>query len=303
MKRPVIVATRRSALALAQARAWMEDFTRATGLPTQELHVVTTGDRIVDRALNEIGGKGLFIKEIEEAVLQKQADCAVHSLKDVPAELAPGLALACIPKRADPRDAVQTTSGRPLRELPAGATVGTSSLRRITQLRRLRPDLRYVPLRGNVDTRLSKCERGEVDAVIVAMAGLQRLGFTDRCVEVLAPEVCLPAVGQGALAIECRAADETLQSSLRQVNDLQTELTVWAERGVMLAVEGSCQVPVAAYALREADEIWLRGMLADADGSNVRFDELRAAWPSRAAEAFDLGRQLGERLKAATAEA
>lgn len=303
MKRPVIVATRRSALALAQARAWMADFTRATGVTTEELHVVTTGDRIVDRALNEIGGKGLFIKEIEEAVRQGRADCAVHSLKDVPAELAPGLALACIPERADPRDAVQTTSGRGFRELPSGAKVGTSSLRRITQLKLLRPDLHYVPLRGNVDTRLAKCERGEVDAVIVAMAGLQRLGFADRCVEVLDPDLCLPAVGQGALAVECRADDSPLQQSLLQVNDTETQLAVWAERGVMLAVEGSCQVPVAAYATRQGQQIWLRAMLAEADGSNVRFDDARAPWPSTSEEAFDLGRRLGERLKAATAEA
>ncbi len=303
MKQPVIVATRRSALALAQARAWMADLKFVTGVPTQELHVVTTGDRIVDRALNEIGGKGLFIKEIEEAVLQKRADCAVHSLKDVPAELAPGLILACIPERADPRDAVQTTSGCRFLELPSGATVGTSSLRRVTQLQLLRPDLHFVPIRGNVDTRLAKCERGEVDAVIVAMAGLQRLGFPDRCVEVLEPDVCLPAVGQGALAIECRADDAPLQQSLRAVNDPETELAVWAERGVMLAVEGSCQVPVAAYATHEAQEIWLRAMLAEADGSDVRFDEARAPWPSTPQEAFELGRRLGERLKAATVEA
>lgn len=294
----VTVATRKSALALAQARAWMAQFTAATGVETRELHVTTTGDRIQDRALNQIGGKGLFIKEIEEALLDGSADVAVHSLKDVPAELAAGLRLACIPTREDARDVIKTRTGVRFEELPAGARVGTSSLRRVVQLQRLRPDLSFVPLRGNVDTRLRKCEEGEVDAVVLAAAGLNRLGFQARYTHVLEAEVCLPAVGQGALGIEMRVGDERAEALLGAVNDSDTEIAVAAERGVMLAVEGSCQVPVAAYAVRqEQNGMWLRGLLAEADGSRLRTIEERCVWPSRAADAFEFGRDLGQRLK------
>ncbi len=295
----VIVATRKSALALAQARAWMRSFEAATGVQTEELHVVTTGDRIVDRSLMEIGGKGLFIKEIEEAILGGQADCAVHSLKDVPAELADGLALACIPKREDARDVVKTRSGCRFEELPQGAKVGTSSLRRIVQLRRLRPDLDYVPIRGNIDTRIRKCEQGEVDAVVLACAGMNRLGVAKLYTHAFSAEECLPAVGQGALAIEVRADDATIRQSLALVQDRETETVVSAERGVMLAVDGSCQVPVGAYALRDGDELWLRGMLAEPDGSRLRYEEMRIGWPSNVDEAFECGRMLGRRLKGA----
>ncbi len=293
----VTIATRKSALALAQARAWMKDFTEATGTLTEELHVVTTGDRIVDRALNEIGGKGLFIKEIEEAILDRRADCAVHSLKDVPADLAPGLALGCIPRRASPHDVIKTRSGCKFDELPEGAKVGTSSLRRVVQLKARRPDLEFLPLRGNVDTRLRKCEEGLVDAVILARAGLQRLGLEQHITETLSDEWCLPAVGQGALAIELREGDERLASLLAQVNDRETELQVAAERGVMAAVEGNCQVPVAGYAVREGQDMFLRAMLAEPDGSNMRREEVRVAWPESSEAARQIGWDLGQRLK------
>jgi hydroxymethylbilane synthase len=293
----ITVATRKSALALAQARAWMQDFTRLTGCATAELHVVTTGDRVQDRALNEIGGKGLFIKEIEEAIVEGRADCAVHSLKDVPAELAPGLVLGCIPKRASAHDAVKTRTGCRFDQLPAGAKVGTSSLRRVVQLRARRPDLEFVPLRGNVDTRLRKCEAGQVDAVVLASAGLHRLGLEGHITEVLSDEWCLPAVGQGALAIELRDGDETLRTMLQQANHHETEVQVSAERGVMAAVEGNCQIPVGAYALREGGELFLRGMLADPDGSNLRRAEVRVAWPESPAAGRDVGWQLGLRLR------
>jgi hydroxymethylbilane synthase len=295
----VTIATRKSALALAQCRMWMADFTRTTGVETRELHVTTTGDRIQDRALSQIGGKGLFIKEIEEALLDGSAHIAVHSLKDVPAELAPGLRLACYPPREDARDVIKTQSGCRFEELPAGARVGTSSLRRVVQLQRLRPDLQYVALRGNVDTRLRKCEEGEVDAVVLAMAGMNRLGFQARLTHALDVEVCLPAVGQGALGIEIRSEDAQVRAWLAQVNDPTTEIAVSAERGVMLAVEGSCQVPVAGYAVREGAELWLRGLLAEADGSQLRTADERAAWPTTPEEAFEIGRRLGQRLKAA----
>lgn len=293
----VTIATRKSALALAQCRAWMADFTEKTGVGTRELHVTTTGDRIQDRALSQIGGKGLFIKEIEEALLDASADIAVHSLKDVPAELAPGLSLACYPRREDARDVITTRSGCRFEELPAGAKVGTSSLRRVVQLRQVRPDLQYLALRGNVDTRLRKCEEGEMDAVVLAMAGMNRLGFQARFTHALDAEVCLPAVGQGALGIEIRSEDARLRAWLAQVNDPETELAVSAERGVMLAVEGSCQVPVAGYAIRQGAQLWLRGFLAEADGSRIRTADERTAWPATPEEAFEIGRRLGQHLK------
>src|SRR5687767_14194376 len=177
--RIVTVATRKSALALAQSRAWMAELRQKARVETRELLVTTTGDRIVDRPLNEIGGKALFLKEIEEALLAGQADLAVHSLKDVPAQLAPGLIIGCVPKREDPRDAIKTRTGCFFRDLPSGAKVGTSSLRRTVQLKAVRPDLDYVPLRGNIDTRLRRCEEGVIDAVVLAYAGLRRIGRGD----------------------------------------------------------------------------------------------------------------------------
>ncbi len=293
----VVVATRKSMLALAQARAWMKELSdRHEGLAVEELHVTTTGDRVQDRALNEIGGKGLFIKEIEEALLDQRADLAVHSMKDVPAELAPSLSIGCVPRREDPRDVVVTRDGRLLEELPSGSRVGTSSLRRGVQLSAWRSDLEIVPVRGNVDTRLRKCSEGVVDAVVLARAGLTRLGLLDRVTETLDPERCLPAVGQGALAVEQRAGDERIAAILAPLADPETALTVAAERGVMVAVEGSCQVPVAAYALRQGDKLWLRGMLADPDGTHLRRREVTVSWPSSESEAEQVGLELGRGL-------
>ena len=294
----VVVATRRSKLALAQARAWMQELAAShEGLEIDELHVTTTGDRVQDRALNEIGGKGLFIKEVEEALLDQRADLAVHSMKDVPAELAPSLRIGCVPRREDPRDVVVTRDGRLLEELPGGSRVGTSSLRRGVQLSAWRPDLEIVPLRGNVDTRLGKCAEGEVEAVVLARAGLTRLGLLDRVTETLDPERCLPAVGQGALAVEQRADDERIAAILAPLTDAETALTVAAERDVMIAVEGSCQVPVAAYAMRQGDKLWLRGMLAEPDGTHLRRREVTVAWPAAESEAEQVGIELGRGLK------
>ena len=205
----LVYATRRSALALAQCRAFIARLRTAhPDLEMIEEQVVTTGDRIQDRPLSEVGGKGLFVKEIEEALLELRADVAVHSIKDVPASLPDGLAITCIPKREDPRDVLVSPKHGTLAKLPEGATVGTSSLRRAAMLLASRPDLRIVPLRGNVDTRLRKVEEGEADAIVLARAGLVRLGLEDRATEVLSPDVSLPAVGQGALGIESRIADE-----------------------------------------------------------------------------------------------
>ncbi|HVW26811.1 MAG TPA: hydroxymethylbilane synthase [Polyangiaceae bacterium] len=293
------VATRKSQLALAQARAWMTALTRATSVQTAELHVVTTGDRVQDVALSQIGGKGLFIKEIEEALLDGRADVAVHSMKDVPAELAPSLVIGSVPAREDPRDVVVTREGCAFEELRAGAKVGTSSLRRATLLRALRPDLTYVPIRGNVDTRLRKCAEGLVDAVVLARAGLVRLGLEARATEILDPSRCLPAIGQGALAIEQRASDDATRAIVDRLTDLPTWIAVAAERGVMSAVEGSCQMPVAAYAVREGGDLWLRGMLAEPDGTRAVFRELRASFPSNPTAAHAVGVELGRELKGA----
>lgn len=294
-----VVATRRSALALAQARAFASDLQRANpGLVVEELHVTTTGDRIQERALNQIGGKGLFIKEVEQALLDGMASFAVHSLKDVPAELAEGLTIACVPRRADARDVIVTRDGRRFADLAAGSRIGTSSLRRAVQLLERRPDLQIVPVRGNVDTRLHRCREGHVDAVVLARAGLLRLGLEPDATEILTPEICLPAIGQGALAIECRANDDQMVSLLARADDDETRIAVSAERGVMIAAQGSCQVPIAAYAQRDGMELILRALLADGDGTNVRRGQRRVAWPKDAGAAETVGLDLGGELRA-----
>ncbi len=294
--RTVTVATRKSALALAQSRAWMAELREKSRVETRELLVTTTGDRIQDRPLNEIGGKALFLKEIEEALLAGQADLAVHSLKDVPAELAHGLHIGCVPRREDPRDAIKTRTGCSFMDLPSGARVGTSSLRRTVQLRALRPDLDYVPLRGNIDTRLRRCEEGAIDAVVLAYAGLRRIGRGDEATELLSPDICLPAVGQGALAIEIRAGDEAILSLVAELEDMETAIATACERGVLIAVDGSCQVPVAAHAEHTGDELWLRALLAEPDGSNLRREELRCPWPETLQRAQIVGATVGRAL-------
>jgi hydroxymethylbilane synthase len=292
------LATRRSALALTQSRAFARALEGAHGdLAIDELLVVTSGDKTQDRSLQDIGGKGLFIKELEEALLDGRAHFAVHSIKDVPAELAPGLALACVPEREDPRDALVTRDGLRLADLPPGARVGTSSLRRAVAILAARPDLKTEPVRGNVDTRLRKVEEGQYDAIVLALAGLKRLGWENRATEILSPEVSLPAIGQGALGIECRSDDAETLAVLARMRHPETSICVAAERAVMAAVEGNCRMPVAAYALREGDALFLRGLLADADGTNLRRGERRAAFPADEREAERLGRDLGEELR------
>jgi hydroxymethylbilane synthase len=296
-RRTVTVATRKSALALAQSRAWMATLRDQAQVDTEELLVTTTGDRIQDRPLNEVGGKGLFLKEIEEALIARQADLAVHSLKDVPAQLAPGLIIGCVPKREDARDAIKTRTGCFFRDLPSGAKVGTSSLRRIVQLRAVRPDLEYVPLRGNIDTRLKRCEEGVIDAVVLAYAGLRRIGRGDEITELLPPEVCLPAVGQGALGIEIRADDEGMLNLVAELEDMETAIATASERGVLVAVDGSCQMPVAAHAQHVGSDLWLRALLADPDGSNLRHEELRCPWPETLQRAEEAGALVGRALR------
>jgi hydroxymethylbilane synthase len=290
-------ATRRSALALAQCRAFIDALRARTGeRPIRELQIVTTGDRVQDRPLAEIGGKGLFVKEIEEALLDGRADFAVHSMKDMPAALPPGLTLACVPRRADPRDALVSPHGG-LGKLAASARVGTSSLRRAVALRAHRPDLVIQPLRGNVDTRLRKVDSGEVDAIVIAYAGLIRLGLQARVTEVLPMDICLPAPGQGALGIECREDDRETRTVLATMHDIETAVCVAAERGVLSAVGGDCRTPLGAHADRVAmGDMRLRAFVARQDGT-LRKAEQRTGWPETEAQAREFGLSLGQTLE------
>ncbi|HEY2517417.1 MAG TPA: hydroxymethylbilane synthase [Polyangiaceae bacterium] len=296
----LVYATRRSALALAQCRAFCAALlAKRPGLELVEEQVVTSGDRIQDRPLSEVGGKGLFVKEIEEALLERRADFAVHSIKDVPGVLPPGLALVCVPLRADPRDVLVAPKHGTLAALPRGARVGTSSLRRLVSLRRARPDLDLVPIRGNVDTRLRKVDGGEFDAIVLARAGLVRLGLEARATEVLSPEQSLPAVGQGALGIECRADDAATRAELAAMHDPESATCVAAERGVLVALEGDCKTPIGAFAERAADgRLRLRAFVSEPDGSRLRDAEHLFTWPQDEESAHRLGLDVGGALKA-----
>jgi hydroxymethylbilane synthase len=296
-EKKLVLATRRSALALAQSRAFARELERTTpGLTVEELQVVTTGDKVQSVPLAEVGGKGLFTKEIEEALDRGEADFAVHSFKDVPAELAPEFLIACVPLRVDPRDVVVTKSGAKLADLPKGARIGTSSLRRGLQVSLARPDLVIVPLRGNVDTRLRKLEQGEFDAIMLARAGLERLGFATRITETLEPSLVIPAPGQGALAIECRAADTRTGEILAVLSDLETEIAVACERGVMKTVGGNCNVPFGAHAFRRGNDLALFAFLAAADGTRPRRVERVVSWPESPEKAIEVGREAGQGL-------
>jgi hydroxymethylbilane synthase len=294
----LVYATRRSPLALAQCRAFCAAL-RATApdLELVEEQVVTSGDRIQDRPLSEVGGKGLFVKEIEEALLERRADFAVHSIKDVPGLLPPGLILACIPARADARDVLVAPRHQTLAALSPGARVGTSSLRRMVALKRIRPDLNLLPVRGNVDTRLRKVDAGEFDAIVLARAGLVRLGLEARATEVLSPEQSLPAVGQGALGVECREADEATRAILSAMHDRPTAICVAAERGVLIALEGDCKTPIAAHAERIDVRLRLRAFIADPDGSRLREADRTLPFPASEDEAHRIGLEVGHFLK------
>ena len=275
--RRLVIATRESALALWQAEHVR---TRLAGLYPHThvdlLGLTTQGDRIVDRPLASIGGKGLFIKELEVAMAEGRADLAVHSLKDLPMELADGFALAAITAREDPRDAFVSNRHATLAALPAGAVVGTSSLRREAQLRERFPSLRVEPLRGNVNTRLRKLDEGRYDAIILAAAGLKRLGFADRIADLIDPADSLPAPGQGALAIECRADRRDLLGALEPLADRATTLATAAERAFSRMLAGNCHTPLAAHGEWMGERLWLRGLVASADGREVMRGELDA---------------------------
>jgi hydroxymethylbilane synthase len=290
------IATRGSDLALAQSRQVAAELGRALGVRTELVVLRTTGDRIQDRSLSKIGGKGLFVKEIEEALLAGQADLAVHSAKDVPARLAPGCVIACYPERRDPRDALAARArGTTLATLPHGARVGTGSTRRVALLRSLRPDLEIVALRGNVPTRLEKLEVERLDAVVLACAGLERLGLGDRIDERIAPEAMLPAVGQGLLALET-CGDSEWRDRIAALEPVATGEVARAERRFQTALGGDCSIPLAGYAERLADgRIHLRGLVSSLDGAMIARAEGHA--PGAEAES------LGERVARAVLEA
>ncbi len=275
--RRLIIATRESALAL-----WQAEHTRARlsalypGSTIALLGMTTKGDQILDQPLAAIGGKGLFIKELEVAMAEGRADLAVHSLKDVPMEMPPGFSLAAIAAREDPRDAFVSNRFARLADLPSGAIVGTSSLRREAQLRARFPGLVIEPLRGNVNTRLRKLDEGQYDAIILAAAGLKRLGFGNRIASLLEADESLPAPGQGALGIECRSDRPDLIAALSPLADLATTLATTAERAFSRALGGSCHTPLAGYAEWEEGALWLRGLLASRDGQDIIRGEVDA---------------------------
>ena len=293
---PLRIATRGSDLALVQSRHVAAQLGRALGVQTELVVLRTTGDLIQDRSLSKIGGKGLFVKEIEEALLAGQADVAVHSAKDVPARLAPGCVIACYPERRDPRDGLAARErGITLASLARGARVGTGSTRRVALLLALRPDLEIVPLRGNVPTRLGKLESEKLDAVVLACAGLDRLGLTDRIDERIAPETMLPAVGQGLLALETHG-DSQWRDRIASLELEWIGQVARAERSFQTALGGDCSIPLAGFAERLADgRLYLRGLVSSLDGRTIARAEGHA--PSHEAEA------LGERVARAVLEA
>jgi hydroxymethylbilane synthase len=272
----VRIATRKSALALWQAeyvKTQLEHF--HPGITVELVPMTTKGDIILDTPLAKVGGKGLFVKELEVAILEGRADIAVHSMKDVPVEFPEGLGLEVICPREDPRDAFVSNTIKSLAELPQGAVVGTSSLRRQCQIKALRPDLDIRDLRGNVNTRLRKLDNGEYDAIILAAAGLIRLEMPERIQEFIVPEVMLPANGQGAVGIECRTNDLTLKALLAPLGCETTRIRVLAERAMNRALEGGCQVPIGSYAIiKENGEIYLRGLVGATDGSEILTSEI-----------------------------
>ena len=267
------IATRGSMLALWQANHVKAELERREpGLTVELLVLKTRGDKILDRALSEVGGKGLFVTEIEDALLDDRADIAVHSMKDLPAEVAPSLEVMAIPEREDPRDALILRPGlraQAITDLPQAARVGTSSLRRLCQLRAIRPDLVVEPLRGNVDTRLGKVERGEFDAIVLACAGLRRLGYGNRIAVAIDPRESLPAVGQGALALECRQDDRRTRDRLLRLNHAPTAIAVRAERAALRRLEGGCQTPLAAFAELRGSVVHLRALVGSIDGKTI----------------------------------
>lgn len=280
--RKVVIGSRASALAITQTE-WFIDKMKQAGAPFEfEIKKIKTkGDKILDVTLSKVGGKGLFVKEIEQAMFDKEIDMAVHSMKDMPAEIPEGLMIGCIPEREDHRDAFISKSRKPLRDLPSGAVVGTSSLRRGAQVLSVRPDLEIKWIRGNIGTRIDKMKNEEFDAIILAAAGLSRMGWSEEIVtEFLDPEICVPAVGQGALAIECREDDSELLEVLSKVTDETVAKAVEAERTFLHRMEGSCQVPIAGYAHWTGEnELKFTALVASPDGKTILKETLYGSDP------------------------
>lgn len=290
------IATRNSPLALWQAN-YVKDRLLAAheGLLVEIVPMTTKGDQLLDRSLVTAGGKGLFLKELEVSLLENKTDIAVHSMKDVPVDLPRGLEISVVCEREDPRDAMVSNNYQNLYALPKGARVGTSSLRRVAQLKAAFPALEFIELRGNVNTRLSKLDNGDYDAIILAAAGLIRLGLVDRIKQFIQPELCLPAVGQGIVGIECRSDDATTKALLEPLHSKQSAVFLAAERAMNASLEGGCQVPVAGYAQMEAGKIRLRGLVGKTDGSKILSSQSTTAQIS-ISSAAELGQQVAEDL-------
>jgi hydroxymethylbilane synthase len=293
LRKEIRIGTRASALALWQAE-WVkaELEKKYPGMTVSLTKIKTTGDKILDVPLAQVGGKGLFVKEIEEAMLEGDIDIAVHSMKDVPTFFPDGLHLSCITKREDPRDALLTRNNVTFNNLPKGANIGTSSLRRQAQLMNVRPDFVIHQLRGNVDTRLRKLKEGQFDAIILAAAGVKRLGLAENVSEYIDPEISLPAIGQGALGIECRVDDRELNDLIAFFNHADTRTCVTGERALLRRLEGGCQVPIACYGQIKGGALNLAGLVGSVDGKRIIKDSLEGA-PENAEK---LGVTLAEKL-------
>ncbi len=293
------IASRQSALALWQSHHIKERLENLYPQLTVEVVGMTTkGDQILDVPLAKVGGKGLFVKELETSLIKGETDIAVHSMKDVPMAFPEGLELAVICKRESPFDAFVSNQYETLASLPSGAVVGTSSLRRQSQISALRPDLQIKSLRGNVNTRLAKLDNGDFDAIILAESGLRRLGFDDRIKQSVSAEESLPSVGQGALGIECRSEDREIINMIRTLADEESEQCVQAERAMNKRLEGGCQVPIAGFAIRQGNDLWLRAMVASVNGETILKSDARG--PATNPQA--LGEQVAEALLAQGAE-
>ncbi|WP_182200427.1 hydroxymethylbilane synthase [Paraliobacillus salinarum] len=294
--RKIIIGSRKSELAITQTE-WVIEKLKAAGAPfTFEIKRITTkGDKILNVTLSKVGGKGLFVKEIEQAMYNEEIDMAVHSMKDMPAAVAEGLTIGTIPEREDHRDALISKNHEKLMDLPKGAIVGTSSLRRSSQILAARPDLEIKWIRGNIGTRLRKLKEEDFDAIILAAAGLSRMGWSQEIVtEYLDPTLSVPAIGQGALAIECRESDTELITWLEKIKDEETTNTVTAERTFLHRMEGGCSVPIAGYAKIDKDEIVLSALVATPDGKTVLHEEVRGTEPVQVGErAADLLKERG----------
>jgi hydroxymethylbilane synthase len=292
MKQHLRIGTRGSVLAKWQAEFVRKQIFQATGIEGEIVIIKTSGDKLQQSSLSQIGGKGIFIKELEDALLEESIDIAVHSVKDVPTDVPPQFAFPAICCREDVRDCLVSGNGATLSTLREGARVGTGSLRRQAQLRHIRPDLDVRDLRGNVDTRLRKVEAGEYDAVMLAKAGLDRLGWSHRISETLSPDVCMPAVGQGALGVECRAADHETSAALEKLDHSETRAAIIAERTLLSVLQGGCQVPLGAWARVERDELVLDACVCSIDG--LQYVKQRHAAPPE--QARDLGVFVAELL-------